>query len=43
MASMVKARRPINRMNALGLLAVRPNPDGVAEYTLLPGNEDLLL
>lgn len=36
MSNMVRARRPINRMKKMGVLAVRPSPKGVAEYTLLP-------
>lgn len=36
MAIEVRARRAIKRLQALGLVAVRPGADGVAEYTLLP-------
>lgn len=39
MANMVKARRPINRLMKLGVLAVRPGGRG-AEYTALPGWEE---
>lgn len=31
---MVRARRPVNRLKALGVLAVRPNAAGAAAYTL---------
>ena len=37
MAVMVKARRPVNRLRKLGVLATRPGAGGVVEYTLLPG------
>ncbi len=41
MANMVKARRPINRLLKLGMLAVRPGRGG-AEYTALPGWEEVV-
>lgn len=34
MSILVRARRPINRLKALGVLAVRPNAVGSAAYTL---------
>lgn len=37
MSIMVRARRPINRLYRMGMLAVRPNSRGTAEYTLLDG------
>lgn len=37
MASMVKARRPLNKFGRLGVLASRVGPGKVTEYTLLPG------
>ena len=42
MASMVKARRPLNRFGRLGVLAVRSSRGRVAEYTLLPGWREAL-
>jgi len=36
MSIMVRARRTVNWLRERGLLAVRPNAQGVAEYTLLP-------
>lgn len=36
MSIMVRARRTVNWMRQRGLLAVRPDARGVAEYTLLP-------
>ena len=42
MSGMVRARRPINRLYRMGVLAVRPGPDGSAEYTLLPGGREAL-
>lgn len=37
MSIMVRARRPINRLYRMGMLAVRPDGRGTAEYTLLDG------
>ena len=34
MSILVRARRPINKLKALGVLAVRPNAAGSAAYTL---------
>ena len=42
MASMVKARRPLNKLGRLGVLASRTGPGKVAEYTLLPGWREVL-
>lgn len=42
MSIMVRARRPVNRLYRMGLLAVRPGMRGAAEYTLLPGGEEAL-
>lgn len=36
MAVEVRARRAIKRLQSLGLVAMRPGENGVAEYTLLP-------
>lgn len=38
MSGMVRARRPVNKLRKLGLVAVRAT-GGVAEYTLLPEGE----
>ncbi len=32
----VRARRAVRRLQSLGLVAMRPDADGTAEYTLLP-------
>ena len=40
---MVRARRPINRLLKLGLLAMRVNSAGVREYMLLPDGVEALL
>lgn len=37
MSLMVRARRPVNVLRRMGLLAVRPGARGAMEYTLLPG------
>lgn len=42
MSIMVRARRPINRLYRLGVLAVRPGASGAAEYTLLPDGKEML-
>lgn len=42
MASMVKARRPLNRFSRLGVLAARVGHGRVSEYTLLPGWREAL-
>ena len=42
MSIMVRARRPINRLYAMGVLAVRPGKGRAAEYTLLPGGMEAL-
>lgn len=42
MSIMVRARRPINRLYRMGVLAVRPGPRGAAEYILLPGGKEAL-
>lgn len=42
MSIMVRARRPINRLRKMGVLAVRRGERGVAEYTLLPGGREVL-
>jgi hypothetical protein len=42
MACMVKARRPLNRLRRMGVLATRPGPGRAAEYTLLPGWKEVL-
>lgn len=42
MASMVKARRPLNKFGRLGVLASRTGPGKMAEYTLLPGWREVL-
>lgn len=42
MSVMVRARRPINRMLKMGLLAVRRGERGAAEYTLLPEGKEVL-
>ena len=42
MACMVKARRPLNRLGRLGVLAARPGRGGGTEYTLLPGWREVL-
>ena len=39
---MVKARRPLNKLGRLGVLASRTGPGKVAEYTLLPGWREVL-
>ena len=43
MAVMVKARRPLNKLGRLGVLAVRVGRGRVAEYTLLPGWKEALV
>jgi len=42
MASMVKARRPLNKFGRLGVLASRAGPGRAREYTLLPGWREVL-
>lgn len=42
MACMVKARRPLNRLRRMGVLATRPGSGRAAEYTLLPGWREVL-
>ena len=42
MSIMVRARRPINRLGRLGVLAVRRSAGHTAEYTLLPDGEEVL-
>lgn len=42
MANMVKARRPVNKLRKMGVLAVRAGSGRVAEYTLLPGWREVL-
>jgi hypothetical protein len=42
MASMVKARRPLNRLRRLGVLVSRAGPGKVAEYTLIPDWREVL-
>ena len=42
MANMVKARRPLNKLGRLGVLAARKGRSGVAEYTVLPGWKEVL-
>ena len=42
MSIMVRARRPINRLRKMGVLAVRPGVRRSVEYTLLPGGVEAL-
>lgn len=42
MGCMVRARRPLNKLGRLGVLATRPGKGGAAEYTLLPGWREAL-
>lgn len=42
MSVMVRARRPVNRLLKMGVLAVRPGANGAVEYTLLPDGKEVL-
>lgn len=42
MSIMVRARRPINKLYRMGVLAVRRGLGGAAEYTLLPDGREVL-
>ena len=42
MSIMVRARRPLNKLGKLGVLAARAGPWRAAEYTMLPGWREVL-
>lgn len=42
MSIMVRARRPLNKLGRLGVLAARAGPGRAAEYTVLPGWREVL-
>ena len=42
MSIMVRARRPVNRLCRMGVLAARPGANGAVEYTLLPEGKEVL-
>ena len=42
MSIMVRARRPLNKLGRLGVLAAMAGPNRVTEYTVLPGWREVL-